>query len=469
MIKIPQIVIIGRINVGKSALFNRLTESSKAIVSKVAGTTRDYNFATVNWQGRVFNLIDTGGVNSDLVQSSIKALATKKFKAKAKTDDPIEIEIIRQTKTALQKADLILLVVDAQAGVMPQDKELVNTLKRIKKTIILVCNKADNPKLRNQTSEFFQLGLGQPVLVSAINGSGTGDLLDVINKNLKIPRGRPKTVVEKPTIKIAIVGRPNVGKSSLVNKILGEQRVIVSPVAQTTREPQDTIIDYKDYQIILIDTAGLRKKGKIERGIEKQAARKTLEVLKKADVALLVTEAQTRLTSQDNHLAGLIKDTKDGLIIVGNKWDLIRDKTPTIDREMMDYYRQAFSYLSFAPIVFVSAFTGRNVEKILDQVIAVYEQKSQKIEDIKLASLLKKIVAHKSPVQAKGMVRPYIYSLVQSRVNPPQFTITIGKGQSIHFSYLRYIENQIREKFDFFGAPIRLKIEKVVEKRLKKN
>ncbi len=458
MTKLPTVVIVGRINVGKSSLFNRLTETGKALVSKIPGTTRDYNLGKVSWRKKTFELVDTGGVNINVLKRSIKALLDNSRNQESSDFDTIEQEIIQQTKKVLKKADLILMVVDGQAGLLPEDKELALVLKKLAKPTILACNKIDSLKYYYQLNDFFKLGLGTPRPVSAINGSGTGDFLDEVVKIIKGQRGRPKKTTEEPATRVAIIGKPNVGKSSLVNKILGEKRVIVSPIPQTTREPQDTEVIYQDQKIILIDTAGLRKKAKIQRGLEKMATKKSLAIINSADVVLLVTEVNQPLTRQDSYLGGLIKDSGSGIIIVANKWDVLPEKEQEIGHQIIKYYQGYFPYLSFAPIIFVSAKTGRNVDKILDLILAIAKEREKKITDKTLERMMKKIVKHHRPAQAKGLKHPYIYSLVQTRINPPEFIVTIGPEQSIHFSYLRFIENQIRQNFGFTGVPVRIKV-----------
>ena len=465
MKKIPRVVIIGRINVGKSALFNRLSDSRQALVSPRAGTTRDYNQAEVSWRDKKFLLLDTGGVDSNLIHDSLLSLAAKKPQPPL-TADQLEMAIVNQTKVALAKADLILLVTDARTGLMPAEKKLALALKKIKLPVIVVCNKVDNQKYRAAVSEFFKLGLGQPAAVSASNGSGTGDLLDLIVKKIKAPAGRPKKIQNSALIKVAIIGKPNVGKSSLVNKILGEPRVIVSPLPQTTREPQDTLIHYHDQAISLIDTAGLRKKAHVEPGLEKQITKKTLAVIEQAEVILLVTEVQTPLTSQDLRLAGLIKEAGAGIIILANKWDLLQEKSEKIGQEMTNYYRRSLPFLQFAPLVFVAAQTGLNVEKILNLTIKVGQERQKKIEKPALMRLITQATQKQSPVQAQGSFRPKIYQLEQTDTAPPEFTITIGQQQSLHFSYLRFLENQLREQFGFSGTPIKLKIKRIKPHRL---
>jgi len=455
---LPAVVIIGRINVGKSSLFNRLTETGKALISPIPGTTRDYNLGQVDWRKKTFQIIDTGGINIDTLKNSIQTLLTDKKQPKSMTADVIEQEIVIQTKKALEKADLVLLVADGQAGLMSEDKELAMVLKKLQKPTILVCNKIDNQKYQHQTAEFFKLGLGKPWPVSAINGSGTGDLLDELVKKIKGSPGRPKKTDIPDTVKVALIGKPNVGKSSLLNKILNEKRVIVSDIPQTTREPQDTEISYQGKNIILIDTAGLRKKAKIEPGLEKMATRKTQQVIKSADVILLITEVDKTLTKQDSYLAGQIKDVRSGIIIVANKWDILADKDPAIDTKIINSYQRHFPYLAFVPIIFISAKTGRNVDKILDLILAVAKEKQKQVSDQDLEKILKKLVKKHWPSQAKGQNRPRLYSLAQTRFNPPEFTIMIGQNQSIHFSYLRFIENQLRENFGFLGVPVKIKV-----------
>ncbi|MBI3290953.1 ribosome biogenesis GTPase Der, partial [Candidatus Falkowbacteria bacterium] len=437
--KLPTVVIIGRTNVGKSSFFNRLIESRKALVSKLAGTTRDYNLGEVFWRKKIFSVIDTGGVNMGILKHSIQSLLTEK--AKEPKADSIEKEILEQTKQALGKADLILMMADVQAGVLPEDKELALVVKKLGKPIILVINKVDNPKWHNHLAEFFKLGLGKPYGVSSNNGSGVGDLLDELIKKIKWPKGRPsQKSLGQAGIKLAIIGKPNVGKSSLVNQILGEKRVIVSEKPQTTREPQDTKIVYKKENIILTDTAGLRRKTNITPGIEKLASRKALNMINNADIILFITEVDKPLTKQDHSLAGLIKDSGSGMIIIANKWDLIEDKSTATDSEVKKYYQSQFPYLNFVPLIFTSALTGKNVPKILDLVLEIWREKNKEIPEGELENLMKKFVKMHRPAQAKGPKRPHIDSLVQSKTNPPEFLITVGRQQSVHFSYLRFIE-----------------------------
>lgn len=450
MSKLPTIVIVGRINVGKSSLFNRLTETTKALVSSIAGTTRDYNIGTVYWRKKTFELIDTGGVNIDILKSSIQGLLNKK------STEPknIEQEIIAQTKQALKKAKLILMVVDGKAGLLPEDKDLALVVKKLGIPVMLVCNKIDNQRQASNTNEFYKLGLGTPFPVSASNGSRIGDFLDELIKNIKWPAGRPKINITDDSIKVALIGKPNAGKSSLVNQILGEKRVIVSPIPQTTREPQDTIITYKNQKITIIDTAGLKKKAKIDPGLDKASSRKSLEMARTADIVIFVTEADKALTKQDAALAGLIKEAGTALLLVANKWDLVEEKSTASDKKFRQYYQSHFPFLSFVPVLFISAKTGKNVDKILDIIVEIYREKNKQIPEKDLKLLLGKVLQKHQPAQAKGSKRPHIYGLEQTGVNPPVFTIVVKQNDSLHFSYYRFIENQLRENFGFSGVPV---------------
>jgi GTP-binding protein len=363
----------------------------------------------------------------------------------------------------LEKADLILLVVDGQTGILPEDKELALVLQKLDKPVLLVCNKIDAPRHAHQVNDFFALGLGVPYPVSAASGSGTGDFLDVLIKKIKWPIGRPKKEVADDSIRVAIIGKPNAGKSSLVNKILGEKRVIVSPVAQTTREPQDTTITYKNREITLIDTAGLRKKGKIKPGLEKMATDRTTNMLNAADVVLLVTEVDKPLSRQDSHIAGDIKSSGAGIVLVLNKWDLVDDKDDKSDNRVKKYYQTHFPFLSFVPIIFTSAETGKNVDKILDQILEVEAEKQKEIPSEKLEEIIQSLIRKHKPMQAKGPSRPKIKSLTQTGVNPPEFTVTVGPRQSVQQSYLRFIENQLRYNFGFSGVPVIIRVRTLTE------
>ena len=476
---LPLVVIFGRTNVGKSTLFNCLIEKHQALTSDIAGTTRDANWATVEWQRTTFDLVDTGGI------MDLKFLAEKKLQT---TD--IEAKVQEQARNLLKRADLILFLADARDGLLPQDKQMAMFLKKIPplpsgrgaggegNKILLVANKADNPRLRHGTAEFNKLGLGEPLAISAANGSGTGDLLDEITNKLpesKKPVPSPLegegdlsaealAKEEGEVIKVAIIGKPNVGKSSLVNSLLGEERIIVSPTAHTTREPQDIEIKYKKNPFVLIDTAGISKKGrqtakriKNKNTLEKFSILKSLAVIRKADVALLIIDINKGLTQQESKLVEDIIKKQTSLIIIANKWDLIEDKnTKHYTREI----NIALPFATWAPIQFVSALTGAKTEKVLDLAAEIYQARHITIKENSLNKFLNKIVKIHRPTKAKGIKRPRIYELAQAQTNPPVFKVRISQKDTLNESYLRFIENQLRKKYGFLGTPINIYVER---------
>jgi len=458
---LPLVVLFGRTNVGKSTLFNCLTEQNKAIISDIEGTTRDSNIGIVEWGGKKFQVIDTGGI------MDLKYLIKKKIQ----TED-IDAKVQQQARDYLKRADLILFLVDTKAGVLPQDKEMVIALKKMlpdtSSKIVLVANKTDNPRLQRETAEFNKLGLKEPINISATTGSGTGDLLDIVIKNLKFKKStkqtkEEETEAEKP-INVCILGKPNVGKSSLVNAIFGEQRVIVSPIAHTTREPQDTEITYKDRLLNLIDTAGISKQGqksakktKFKKALEKQSIDKSLQILNRSHIALLVLDIEEGLTHQDAKLVEEIVTRNISLIIIANKWDLVEERDTKKYTEDI-YYSLPFA--RWAPIQFLSAKTGNKVSKVLDLILEIYEQRIVEINANPLNKFLLKIIKRHRPVKAKGTKHPHIFELKQEVINPPKFSIRIGAKDTIHFSYLQFIKNRLREKFGFKGTPITIYVDK---------
>lgn len=454
----PIVTIIGRINVGKSTLFNCLTESNKAIVSDIPETTRDRNYGVVTWRSQAINIIDTGGVDIDTLKNSIISLAKKK---PFRTRDSIEKNVILQTQKAIQEASMILFVVDSQVGVIPQDKQLALILKKYKKPVMVVVNKVDGKKYHHRIDEFYNLGFGKPHPVSAISGSGSGDLLDEILKQLKYNTSQYHNNKETP-IRIAIIGKPNVGKSSIMNKLVNEERVIVSEIPQTTREPQEMQMKYQDHVLLFIDTAGLKKRVNIQPGIDKIASTRTLQTIQQTDVALLVIEAPNPITKQDQALGRLILQSGSAVTIIANKSDLLEKDIDTFKKDPKEVLKKSIyahlPHLDFAPIIFVSALTGQNVKKILDLIIELWKRRNLFIPDSTLASLLKKIIKTKKPIGGKGVEKPRIYSLTQIKTNPPEFSLRLGKDQMLHTSYLRFVENKIREKFNFEGINIQINI-----------
>jgi GTP-binding protein len=460
---LPSVVLVGRVNVGKSALFNRLTESRKAITSPIAGTTRDYNVARMNWVGKTFNLIDTGGISTEALRESIEHVKpSSKSTARRREEnlhpELIEQKIIEQTQRAITQADVVILVVDGQAGIMPEDREIARMIDRLGKPTILACNKIDGPKHRENIPEFYKLGLGEPVALSASSGVGTGDLLDMITDLLVTPNDQPEPETHTDPVKIAVMGRPNVGKSSLVNAILGEERVIVSPIPHTTREPQDTEIMLGDQPIILIDTAGLRRKSKVNEMIEQLSNSKSIATIKRADVVLLTLEATAQMSSQDLRLARLLADYQVSTIIVASKWDMVPNKDETSADTLIDYYRVTMPHLRFAPVMMTSTETGHNVKELLPLAIKIWHERCKTIPQDQLTIIMKKAAVHHKPVKAMGQNYPKLQKLEQTRTNPPEFTVTIGHKQSLHFSYIRFIENQLRLNFGFVGTPIKVHV-----------
>ncbi|MBT4277812.1 ribosome biogenesis GTPase Der [Candidatus Falkowbacteria bacterium] len=446
------IVIVGRTNAGKSTLFNKIVGGSQVLVSKIKGTTRDINQGKSEWNGVSFNLFDTAGLD-------------------IKPSDDIEKEVRIHSKEKISKADLVLFVLDGQEEILPQDKEMIKIVRRANKPVILVLNKVDTPSVRKKIDapNMEKLGFGTPMLISASSGIGVGDLLDRMveheNKTTKKQQTEKHDDKKKlPRIKVAIVGRPNVGKSSFLNALLErkvsiskQDKVIVTNIPHTTREPQTREIKDKDYLIDFIDTAGIRRKARIEsESLEKLSVRKSIFSSRDADIILFMVDINCSLTAQDKKLAGIIEKNNNGLIIVGNKWDLIQNKTEKSDKEFKNYLYKTMPYLTWAPIVFTSALEGRNIVKTIDFIKTIHEQRNKEIEEDELNELMKKITSIHYPAKAKGAKPPKIYNFKQTGTCPPKFTVTIGVNDTLHFSYLRFIKNKLRDTYNFQGTPIKI-------------
>jgi GTPase len=454
--KMPLVVIFGRTNVGKSTLFNTLVEKRQAIVSNIAGTTRDSNINIVRWGGFAFQLIDTGGIiNPD--QDTL----FKKYKGgkELETEDEINIKVQRQAVQYLKIADLVLFVVDNKTGILPADRQMINVLRKnlsgkIEEKIMLVANKVDSQLQGADAAEFNKLGLGEPFLLSAVTGAGTGDLLDVIAKYLKKRKLQVKEREEEPEkISVCILGKPNVGKSSLLNAMLGYEKVIVSPIAHTTREPQNTEIEYQGKKIILIDTAGISAHAHKNEDLVKSGVEKSLGTLRRSDITLLVLDINEGITHQDAKLVEEILEAGKSLIIIANKWDKVQ---PRDTKKYTAIIRDNFPFALWAPIQFVSAKTKEKVEKIMDLILDLDAARKIKLSDSQLAHFLSKIVKIHRPAKAKGTRPPHIYELKQQDVNPPVFEVRIGPNDTLHFSYTRFIINHLREQFGFHGVPIKI-------------
>ncbi len=448
---LPLVAICGRTNVGKSTLFNCLIEKKQALVSDIAGTTRDSNFGLVEWSNSAFEIVDTAG------------LLDATYLSKKKINEPdIDTKTQKQARAYLDKAELLLFVVDAKAGLMAEDRALAAVLKRsgkYSKKIMLLANKVDSPRLAAEAAQFHKLGLGEPVIISAATGAGTGDLLDkvieIIDQKRKFKK--PEAADKDKIISACIVGKPNVGKSSLLNSILGYERVIVSPVAHTTREPQDMEIDYKGEKIKLIDTAGISRQGQKSKGLENVGIAKSLKALEKADVALLVLDISEPLTHQDSKIIQEIVDRHKSLIFIANKWDQVEDRNTKKWTEVL-YDKMPFA--AWAPIQFISAKTGEKVNKILDLVVEIGKNRRLQLSDSQTDKFLKHVVKIHRPAKGKGTKTPRIYEFRQIHSNPPSFILRIGPNDDLHFSYVRFVENRFREKFNLIGTPIDITVTK---------
>lgn len=428
---LPVVAIVGRPNVGKSTLFNRIIRQRLAIVEDQPGVTRDRNYAKAEWMGHNFDLIDTGGITW--------------------RDGKIEEEIRAQAEIAIDEANVIIMVTSVTNGVTSLDEQVARLLFRTKKPVILAVNKADNPEQRADIYDFYSLGLGDPIPVSSSHGTGIGDLLDEIVKNL--PQKNKSN--DNDTISFSVIGRPNVGKSSIVNKLLGEERVIVANQEGTTRDAIDTPFTDKDgSKFRIIDTAGIRRRGKVYEKTEKYSVMRAMSAISRSDVVLLVLDASTGIREQDKHVAGYAHDAGRGLIIVVNKWDLPK-KNSQSGKDFEQTIRQEFQYLDYAPIIFISAKTGQRLNEIPKLVKEVYHNQNQRIQSSVLNDLLLEASKLVPTPLIKGK-RLRIYYMTQVATNPPTFVVFVNDPELMHFSYQRFLVNQLRENFNFEGTPIKI-------------
>lgn len=444
---LPVVALVGRVNVGKSTLFNKLIEENKAVISNIPGTTRTSNEGLVLWRGKYFRLIDTGGLTF--------------------TDEvPLEEDILKQSERAMKEAGLVLFITDAQTGILPQEKELAKRLRRIAvKSVILIGNKVDKKKdeINLTEPEWAKLGLGEPFPISAASGRNTGDLLDVIFKELNKTKRRPKTkkTADEKNINIAIIGRPNAGKSSLFNKLVGQEKVIVSDLPHTTREPHDTVVIYEKQPINFIDTAGIRRKAKVAGQLERAGIKKSLAAVEESDIVLFVLDGSETMSHQDKQLGGLLEKRGKSVIILLNKWDLAEDNSDSQRQLVKEMVYAHFPHLDFAPIEFTSGLTGYGVHKIFPTILKVWQGRQTEVGVKALEHFLKQTTKQHRPARGKGTRHPKLMGIRQIDTCPPVFEIFIKYRTSLHRSYVNFIENKLREQFDFTGTPVIIKLTKL--------
>lgn len=437
----PAVAIIGRPNVGKSTFFNYIVGKRISIVEDIPGVTRDRITADANWRGRDFTLIDTGGIEPE-------------------SDDVILSQMRRQADIAISLADVIVFITDIKQGITAADEDIALMLRKSKKPVILVCNKSDSyGKEPAELYEFYNLGLGDPYPVSAANAKGIGDVLDAIYEKLPPEEQQDE---DDLTIKVAIIGKPNVGKSSLVNKILGENRVIVSNIAGTTRDAIDSEFENEYGKYIFIDTAGIRRKSKVEDNLEKYSIMRALLAVERADVCLLMIDANEGVTAQDATIAGEAHEAGKGIIIVVNKWDEYEKENGTLEKYKKDVYNK-LSYLSYAPIIFISAKTGQRVDKLFNLINNVANQNALRVSTSVLNQVLNEAIAIVQPPTDKGK-RLRIYYMTQASTKPPTFVVFVNDKKLFHFSYERYLVNQLRKEFGLEGTPVRMIVRERGEK-----
>ena len=428
----PTVAIVGRPNVGKSTFFNYIVGKRISIVQDEPGVTRDRVYAQSTWRGRTFSLIDTGGIEPE-------------------SEDIIISQMREQANIAISVADVIIFLTDIKQGVTAADKEIALMLKKSKKKVILVCNKADNyGKTSDDIYEFYNLGLGDPYPVSSVNAIGIGDVLDAIYESLP----EKQEGEDEETIKVAIIGKPNVGKSSLVNKILGENRVIVSDIAGTTRDAIDSNFENEFGKYVFIDTAGIRRKSKVDEQIERYSVMRSLLAVERADVCILMIDANEGVTEQDTKIAGEAHEAGKAVIIAVNKWDEYEKDTNTTEKYKKEVYNK-LSYLSYAPIIFISAKTGQRVHKLFEMINMVASQNAMRVSTSVLNQVLNEAIAIVQPPTDKGK-RLKIYYMTQASTKPPTFVVFVNDKKLFHFSYDRYLINQIRKEFTLTGTPVRM-------------
>lgn len=442
------VALVGRPNVGKSTFFNRLAGEPLAIVDDTPGTTRDRLFAEAEWNGRAFVIVDTGGMDPSTGGKEPLSIGSADY-----------IRQIRsQVGMAVEEADVILFLTDAAAGVTPADLEVAQFLRSHQRVVdgkpfppvMLVVNKTDNANLRQQVPQFYELGIGDPYPISALHGTETGDLLDALVKNFP-PEEKTE---EDNSVKIAIVGKPNVGKSSLLNRLIGKERAIVSPIAGTTRDAVDTHFVYNDLPITLIDTAGIRRRGRIDPGVEKFSVIRSMRAIERAEVVLLLIDAEEGISAQDAHIAGFIQEARKSCIVIVNKWDLVEKDNYTM-QNFTDRIRQDLNFMDYVPLMFISAKTGQRVDQVMPLALQVQEERLARITTGQFNRVLQAAQdAHSATSKSGQSLR--VYYGTQVRSDPPTFLIYVNDPKYAHFTYIRYLENQIRKQYSYVGTPIHL-------------
>ena len=431
----PIVAIVGRPNVGKSTFVNRLVGARHSIVDDLPGVTRDRIYFDVEWQNKAFTVIDTGGIIPG-------------------DEDDIMVSIFDQAKLACEEAEKIIFLVDGKDGINPIDYDIANILRQSGKPVFVAVNKCDNPESLLMISDFYALALGEPIAISALHGSGgVGDLLELVTSDFKIL----KETEDDKRIKIAIVGRPNAGKSSIVNALLNADRVIVSDVSGTTRDSIDSHITYKDSDFTIVDTAGIRKKSKVDYGVEKFAVDRAIRSIRDCDIALLVIDAKEGISDQDKKISSIITESGKGLIVAINKWDLIEDKKANTINKFEKELAVDIPFLSFAPKIFISAVTKQRLGQIFEESVKVYEQCTKRISTGLLNKVINEAYALNPPTSFKGK-RLKIYYITQAKTQPPTFILFVNNEELLKDSYKRYLENKLREAFGFFGTPIRISV-----------
>jgi GTP-binding protein len=444
----PVVALVGRPNVGKSTLFNRIVGQRRAIVEDIPGTTRDRLYGDAEWNGIVFAIVDTGG---------LEILESRKRQRPQERTDPLSTasvgfiqEIREQAEMAISEADLIIMLVDVLDGPTPADEDVAEVLRRADKPILVAANKADNETRHQAAYEFYALGLGEVYPLSALHGTSIGELLDAVVDALPAVEDED----EPDALKIALVGRPNVGKSSLLNKLLGQERAIVSTIPGTTRDATDTYLTWEGQSVLLIDTAGIRRRGRVERGIEKYSVLRAMKAIARADVVLLLLDAEDLVTAQDAHVAGYILEEMRSIIVVVNKWDLIEKDTYTMDAYTKQV-RSDLRFLDYVPVLYISALTGQRVHKVLPLAFQVYQERLTRLPTGELNRLVEDATIRHSPPHKAGKRLKFLYA-TQASVDPPTFVFFVNDTRLVHFSYKRYLENQIRRQYGYVGTPLKL-------------